>query len=165
MSKAIIIRHENNFNIPSVRIVGTDENGLLINEAVDLDGIFREVVYDILDKATNEQLKTLTSIIDMWEIGIDYRANQLVSFNGLIYRVQQCHTSQANWTPDSTAALFRLIGTEDEVTSSAPPWVQPIGGHDAYSAGDKVTYHGIVWKSNIDGNVWAPSVWGWSRSG
>ena len=43
-----------------------------------------------------------------------------------------------------------------------PEWVQPFGGHDAYSIGDEVSYNGQVWVSNINGNVWAPGVFGWS---
>lgn len=41
-------------------------------------------------------------------------------------------------------------------------WVQPTGAHDAYKKGDRVTYDGRAWTSTIDGNIWAPGVYGWS---
>ena len=44
-----------------------------------------------------------------------------------------------------------------------PDWVQPKGAHDAYSKGSKVTYNGKRWVSNIDANVWAPGVTGWTE--
>lgn len=45
-----------------------------------------------------------------------------------------------------------------------PAWVQPTGAHDAYSAGDQVTYNGRHYVSNIDGNVWSPDAYpaGWT---
>lgn len=51
----------------------------------------------------------------------------------------------------------------DPPAPSYPEWVQPLGGHDAYKTGDRVTYQGKVYESTIDGNVWAPDVYpaGW----
>lgn len=48
---------------------------------------------------------------------------------------------------------------------SHPEWTQPLGGHDAYKTGDRVTYQGKVYESTIDGNVWAPDVYpaGWKE--
>ena|GEM_PF-2697960 len=125
---------------------------------------FEAARYALLDNATDEQIAELTSLIDEWQANMDYRANQLVLHGGIVYRVQQDHRSQADWMPGNTPALFRALGTEEETTSAAPLWIQPTGGHDAYSTGDLVTYHGIVWKSVINGNVWAPSVWGWTQT-
>ena len=42
-----------------------------------------------------------------------------------------------------------------------PEWVQPSGAHDAYKAGDKVTFQGSRYVSLIDANVWSPVVVGW----
>lgn len=53
----------------------------------------------------------------------------------------------------------------DPPAPSYPEWVQPLGGHDAYKTGDRVTYQGKVYESTIDGNVWAPDVYpaGWKE--
>lgn len=52
---------------------------------------------------------------------------------------------------------------EEPTTETYPDFVQPTGGHDAYSAGDRVTYNGKVYESTIDANVWAPDQYpqGW----
>lgn len=34
---------------------------------------------------------------------------------------------------------------------------------DAYMAGDKVTHNDKHWVSDVDNNVWEPSVYGWSE--
>ncbi|NLL92503.1 MAG: hypothetical protein GX222_08880 [Ruminococcaceae bacterium] len=44
-----------------------------------------------------------------------------------------------------------------------PAWIQPLGAHDAYSKGSKVSHKGKNWISNIDANVWEPGVTGWTE--
>lgn len=44
-----------------------------------------------------------------------------------------------------------------------PEWSQPVGAHDAYAAGDKVSHNDKKWKSTCDGNVWEPGVYGWTE--
>jgi hypothetical protein len=42
-------------------------------------------------------------------------------------------------------------------------WKQPAGAHDAYKAGDQVTFGGKTYASAIDANVWSPTAYpaGW----
>ena len=44
-----------------------------------------------------------------------------------------------------------------------PKWGQPVGAHDSYNTGDKVSHDGKHWISNTDGNVWEPGVYGWTE--
>lgn len=44
-----------------------------------------------------------------------------------------------------------------------PEWVQPIGAHDAYEAGPKVSHNGKKWVSTAPANVWEPGVYGWEE--
>ena len=44
-----------------------------------------------------------------------------------------------------------------------PEWVQPIGAHDAYEAGSKVSHNGKKWVSTAPANVWEPGVYGWEE--
>lgn len=46
----------------------------------------------------------------------------------------------------------------------APNWKQPAGGHDAYKAGDAVSYSGKTWVSTANANVWQPGVYGWTAT-
>ena len=43
-----------------------------------------------------------------------------------------------------------------------PKWAQPIGAHDAYTAGAKVSHSEKKWTSDLDNNVWEPGVYGLS---
>ena len=40
---------------------------------------------------------------------------------------------------------------------------RPLGAHDAYSKGAKVSHNGKKWTSDSDGNVWEPGVYGWTE--
>lgn len=93
-----------------------------------------------------------------WAAGISVSVGERYQYNGVLYRVVQSHTTQSDWTPDITRALWTVVSLEEW-----PEWVQPIGASDAYNKGDKVSHNEKHWVSNVDGNVWAPGVYGWSE--
>lgn len=95
-----------------------------------------------------------------WASGVTYAVDERVQYQGTLYRVVQAHTSQADWTPDTTPALFVVVSLDEW-----PEWVQPTGSHDAYKKGDKVTFDGKHYISLIDGNVYSPAVYpaGWEE--
>ncbi|MCL2605850.1 MAG: hypothetical protein FWD93_01030 [Coriobacteriia bacterium] len=86
----------------------------------------------------------------------DLDVGELIDFEGIVYRVVQAHTTQADWRPSDTPALFTPLGTEDNALDEFPDWRQPTGAHDAYSIGDRVTFHGARFESLINGNIWSP---------
>ena len=102
-----------------------------------------------------EKLQSL--VVSDWEVGVAYAVGAQVIYDDALYTCVQAHTSQADWTPPATPALWKLGRKPDEI----PEWVQPTGAHDAYMLGDKVKHKGSVWVSTIDNNVWEPSVYGW----
>ena len=79
-------------------------------------------------------------------------------YNGKLYRVVQAHTTQADWTPDVTPALWVKVSLD-----KWPDWVQPTGAHDAYAKNAKVTHNSKKWTSDVDANVWEPGVYGWTE--
>lgn len=106
----------------------------------------------------DEEAETVTALFPDWEIGKAYAVGDRVKYNGLLYRCVQAHTSQADWTPDITPALWVRTSTEEW-----PEWIQPTGAHDAYNTGDKVSHNEKHWISDIDANVYEPSVFGWTE--
>ena len=115
---------------------------------------------------TDEQAMEVAAIYDPWMANKAYAVGDLVTFgensvgDPQLYRVAQAHTSQAAWMPNATSALYTAIGLDD---SGYPVWSQPTGAHDAYNAGDVVSYNGSLYRSLIDGNVYAPDTYpaGW----
>lgn len=97
-----------------------------------------------------------------WYSGIAYLADERVQYNGKLYRCVQAHTSQADWEPDRTPALWTEVAKPGEI----PVWKQPTGAQDAYMTGDKVWYpekDTTVYVSLIDNNTWSPEAYsaGW----
>lgn len=95
-----------------------------------------------------------------WTPGVKYEVGNLRQYNGTLYRCVQEHTSQEDWTPDAAASLWSATSDPAE---EWPEWSQPIGAHDAYEAGDKVSHAGKHWTSDQDGNVWEPGAYGWTE--
>lgn len=118
---------------------------------------------------TDEQAMEIASVYPRWEVGKAYSVGDIISYgeNSLgdpqLYKVVQAHTSQEDWIPgQGTDSLYDAFGLDE---SGYPIWSQPTGAHDAYNTGDIVNYNGTLYKSLIDGNVWAPDAYpqGWEK--
>ena len=97
---------------------------------------------------------------EAWNYPIEYKIGQLRQYEGILYKCVQAHTSQADWTPDTAVSLWTATADPAE---EYPQWVQPVGAHDAYMTGDKVTYNNQHYISTVDNNVWQPDVYGWEE--
>lgn len=64
------------------------------------------------------------------------------------------------WEPGISA--WREIVAEDATPAE---WIQPTGAHDAYQAGDHITFEGTEYVSLIDANTWSPTAYpqGWEE--
>ncbi len=93
-----------------------------------------------------------------WQSGQAVAAGYRARHGDKLYRCIQAHTTQGDWPPDATPALWVRVSVDEW-----PEWVQPTGAHDAYSKGDKVTHGGSRYISLIDGNTWSPASYpaGW----
>lgn len=117
---------------------------------------------------TDEQAMEVVAVYDPWKLGKDYTVGEFLTYgvNGVgdpqLYKVVQAHTSQADWRPDVTPALYVAIGLDEQ---GYPVWSQPTGAHDAYNKGDIVDYNGTLYESLIDGNTYSPDAYpaGWKE--
>ena len=112
------------------------------------------------ESATDEQALSVPVLYPAWRSETEYHAGDRVLHGGVLYKVLQAHTSQADWTPDITPALFVVVSLDEW-----PEFIQPTGAHDAYKKGDKVTFEGKHYISLIDGNVYSPAAYpaGWQE--
>lgn len=104
---------------------------------------------------------TAVELFPAWAIGVAYAVGARINYGGLLYKCAQAHTSQADWTPDATPALWVRV---DDPGEEWPEWRQPAGAHDAYEKGYKVSHNEKHWISDVDGNVWEPGVYGWTQA-
>lgn len=79
------------------------------------------------------------------------------SYEGKLYKLLLPHTTQADWTPDVTPALWKVFTPAGVI----PDWVQPINAQTAYRINEKVTHLGKIWLNELDYNTYEPGVYGW----
>jgi hypothetical protein len=89
------------------------------------------------------------------------KAGTILREEGKLYRSIHDITNVAqNTKPSETPSMWTQIGDPAE---EYPEWSQPIGAHDAYSMGSKVSYNGKHWISTVADNIWQPGVYGWEE--
>lgn len=111
----------------------------------------------ITELAIAADLVAVAESIPEWQPGTFYRVGQFITHTGCIYRLLQAHTSQADWLPEQTPALYaKAIHTSTDPITEIPTWTQPTGAHDAYGIGDKVRFEGKIYESLIAANTYSP---------
>lgn len=220
------------------KATATEVSNVITGGAVDLPTAYamRAVIEESVASLDDETAATVPSLFTPWTVGEAVNVGDRRYYATRLYKVVQAHTTQADWTPDVTPALWAVLGDpgeagtiDDPITAARgmeytyglyyfdpedgktylcertgeaeggkiilqylpheligqyfsaaesgeteepaepdtgdtyPEWVQPTGAHDAYNTGDIVNYNGTLYKSVIDGNVWAPDAYpqGW----
>lgn len=120
---------------------------------------FINALSSIRESITDEEALSAPALFPEWKTGAEYTVGTRLYYNGKLYRVEQLHTSQNDWIPDITPALY----TEVAEPGTIPVWRQPTGAQDAYMTGDKIIFEEHVYESLIDNNIWSPSAYpaGW----
>ena len=118
--------------------------------------LLRQLIEQLAVTLDDETALTGVELFPAWVIGKAYAVNDRAQCNGTLYKCVQAHTSQADWMPSATPALWKTVSVDEY-----PEWVQPTGAHDAYNIGDKVTYNGQHYVCTSNANVYAPDVYGW----
>ena len=129
---------------------------------------FRRAVQMFAAGLIEEQALEVATMYPAWEAGRAYAVGDILrhGVNSVgdpqLYKVVQAHTSQDDWLPEATPALYDAFGLDEQ---GYPVWSQPTGAHDAYNTGDIVDYNGTLYKSLIDGNTWSPEAYpqGWEE--
>ena len=131
-----------------------------------------EAIREAMDAAgavlTDEQALICVRLYKPYEVGKAYVAGEFFTYgvnsvgDPQLYKVVQDHTSQEEWMPNLTPALYTAIGLDDD---GYPVWARPTGAHDAYNIGNIINYNGVLYESTIDGNVYSPEEYpgGWKE--
>ena len=140
------------------------ENAITINYVVEDNPAYKETQFDIQKNLALGFLAETLGDAQALQVpmlfeefngnGVAYAVGKRVLYKGVLYKVIQAHTSQADWTPDAAPSLFAKVINET-IDGSIPEFVQP-NSTNPYMKGDKVKFNGKVYESLIDNNVWSP---------
>lgn len=122
----------------------------------------REMMHKAALSLPDEDALEAVELFPLWAADTAYSLDERIRCGEKLYRCVQAHTSQADWIPPETPALWTEVAKPGEI----PVWKQPTGAQDAYQSGDKVRYpdeNGDVWVSTVDNNTWQPGVYGWVK--
>ena len=120
----------------------------------------RQMIVKASASLPDEDALNAVELFPAWKADTAYTLDERIRYGEKLYKCVQAHTSQEDWTPDITPALW----TEVAEPGTIPVWRQPTGAQDAYNTGDRVHYPTAddpVYESTMDANVYAPDVYGW----
>lgn len=117
--------------------------------------LLRKLIERASVSLSDEDALSGVELYPAWLAGTAYQIGDRVRDEDTLYKCVQAHTSQSDWTPDATPALWTRVSIDEW-----PEWVQPTGAQDAYNEGDKVSHNEKHWVSLVDANVWEPGAVG-----
>ena len=155
-----------NKEIKEVKNALEETKTIVAKQNEDLKGLIG-IIYS--GELTDEQRESINSIYPTWEVDTDYLEGDVVNYENSLYKVVQAHTSQEDWKPTDTPAIYTPylnvnVETDEGDVEVISDFKQPQGTHDAYAKGVKVVFNGSVYESTIDSNVYSPTDYpqGWT---
>ena len=106
---------ENDTVIASGSLTADSENEVTLTESIKYKAKgnydYTVVLYDASNKTVTSNKVTISITSDpvlVWEEYYNYKAGDVVVYNGVTYRCTQNHTSLPGWTPNEIASLWQL---------------------------------------------------------
>ncbi len=89
-----------------------------------------------------------SAMYPVWAAGIAVEAGQRYQYGDRLYKAGQAHTTQADWTPDATPALWTVIDVEHAGTIDDP--IPAVAGME-YTKGLYYSEDGAIYLMNRQG--------------
>lgn len=112
---------------------------------------------------TDEQALENKMLYQLWAVGVTLAADARVRYGDKLYKVLQEHTTQENWTPDATPALYVEVapaGEYREIRENMLPT-------EAFALNEIGWWQSEdnLYKSLIDANTYTPDSYpsGWEK--
>ena len=122
----------------------------------------RRVIEQLSQTLSDDEALKVVNIHPHWiGDGRLLETGKRVQYGGKLYTVLQGHHTQESWTPEAAPSLFAKVLTSED-PDVVLEWEQP-DSTNPYKKGVRVIYGGGIWESDLDGNVWQPGEYGWTR--
>ena len=90
----------------------------------------------------------VTVLFPEWKPNTAYAVDERIRYADKLYRVVQAHTSQSDWTPDKTPALFAEVAKPGQGDSPGNPI--PYSGNMALVSGKYYSQDGVTYRCTRD---------------
>lgn len=80
----------------------------------------RPIIEQAAVSLSDGEAASVPELITAWAYPVDYAESDRRSYGSKVYKYRQAHTSQADWTPDKTPALWAVIDAEHAGTQADP---------------------------------------------
>ncbi len=123
----------------------------------------RAALMDFAKSAPDAQAYKYPSLFEAWASGTAYNVDDRCEYADKLWKCLQAHTSQDNWTPDATAALWVEVAAPGEYREIKENMLST----EAFAKGE-IGWYGTkdnLYKSLIDANVYTPDTYpaGWEK--
>lgn len=81
----------------------------------------RRLIVKGAESLTDDEALEAPSLYDKWEVGLECKYHVRYEYNGKLYRCENKHTAQADWTPDVATSLFSEVGKPSQGDSPDNP--------------------------------------------
>ena len=101
----------------------TEVSSVITGGAVDLPTAYamRAVIEESVASLDDETAVTVPSLFTPWTVGEAVNVGDRRYYATRLYKVVQAHTTQADWTPDVTPALWAVLGDPGEAGTIDDP--------------------------------------------
>ena len=107
-----------------------------------------DLLVEVRPNLSDNQALKYTAMYPLWAVGIAVTEGQRYQYNDRLYKVIQAHTTQADWTPDITPAMWTVIDEEHTGTIDDPI---PAVVNMEYTKGLYYIEDGIIYLMNRQG--------------
>lgn len=107
-----------------------------------------DLLIEIRPTLSDRKAVQYTEMYPYWKKGIAVKVGERYQYNGRLYKVAQAHTTQADWTPDITPALWAVIDVEHTGTLDDPI---PAVASMEYIKGKYYIENGVIYLMNRQG--------------
>lgn len=150
----LFLDEDNRLRIDSESERAMDELEIEASQVKD----FRDKVTELLVNLDNDAAIENAILFPQWKSGMDYKVDERIRYNNILYIILQDHTSQEDWRPDVAGSLYaRMLRSWEQ--NIIPTWEQP-ESTNGFMAGDKVYHNGLLYVSTVDYNTWEPGIEG-----
>lgn len=80
----------------------------------------RPIIEQAAVSLSDGEAASVPELITAWAYPVDYAEGDRRSYGGKVHKCRQAHTSQADWTPDKTPALWAVINVDHAGTQDDP---------------------------------------------